>query len=99
MLRWKKHPQQPVRPLLQVQTAANTATSSQKDGRQHCTKMLPSMCVDTVTTSKLLKTAQARKIEPGRLITHRFKLTEILQAYGTFGKAAENQALKVIIEV
>jgi len=55
--------------------------------------------VDTVTTSMLLKTVQARKIEPGRLITHRFKLTEILQAYGTFGKAAENQALKVIIEV
>jgi alcohol dehydrogenase len=55
--------------------------------------------VDTVTTSMLLKTVQARKIEPGRLITHRFKLAEILQAYGTFGKAAENQALKVIIEV
>jgi alcohol dehydrogenase len=55
--------------------------------------------VDTVTTSMLLKTVQARKIEPGRLITHRFKLADILQAYSTFGKAAENQALKVIIQV
>jgi alcohol dehydrogenase len=47
----------------------------------------------------LEETVQARKIEPGRLITHRFKLAEFLQAYGTFGKAAENQALKVIIEI
>ena len=53
--------------------------------------------VDTVTTSMLLKTVQAKKLEPERLITHRFSFTEILAAYETFGKAAENKALKVII--
>jgi alcohol dehydrogenase len=53
--------------------------------------------VDTVTTPMLLKTVGARKIEPGRLITHRFRFGEILDAYGTFGAAAKNQALKVII--
>jgi len=53
--------------------------------------------VDTVTTSMLLKTVQARKIDPKRLITHRFKLDQIMDAYDTFGRAAETHALKVII--
>ena len=55
--------------------------------------------VDTVTTPVLLKTVQSRKIDPSRLITHRFKLDQILDAYDTFGRAAETQALKVIISV
>ena len=55
--------------------------------------------VDTVTTPMLLKTVQSGKVDPKRLITHRFKLDEILQAYETFGHAAETRALKVLIEV
>jgi alcohol dehydrogenase len=47
----------------------------------------------------LLKTVQARKVEPNRLITHRFKLEQILDAYETFGHAASSHALKVIIEI
>ena len=54
--------------------------------------------VDTATTPMLLKTVQAGKIDPTRLITHRFKLDGIDDAYDTFGKAAKNHALKVIIE-
>ncbi len=54
--------------------------------------------VDTVTTPMLLKTVQAKKIDPKLLITHRFKLGEILDAYETFGHAASTGALKVIIE-
>jgi len=54
--------------------------------------------VDTVTTPMLLKTVQARRIDPKKLITHRFKLDKILDAYDTFGHAARTQALKVIIE-
>jgi alcohol dehydrogenase len=53
--------------------------------------------VDTVTTPMLLKTVQSKKLDPKRLITHRFKLDKILDAYETFGKAAQTQALKVII--
>lgn len=53
--------------------------------------------VDTVTTPMLLKTVQSRKLDPKRLITHRFTLDKILDAYDTFGRAAETQALKVII--
>ena len=54
--------------------------------------------VDAVTTSKLLKAVVARKLEPKRLITHRYPLDKILEAYETFGKAATSQALKVILE-
>jgi threonine dehydrogenase-like Zn-dependent dehydrogenase/GNAT superfamily N-acetyltransferase len=54
--------------------------------------------VDTVSTPMLLKTVQSGKIDPKRLITHHFKLEQILDAYDTFGRAASTQALKVIIE-
>ncbi|MEO8321688.1 MAG: zinc-dependent alcohol dehydrogenase family protein [Bradyrhizobium sp.] len=54
--------------------------------------------VDTVTTPMLLKTVQSKKIDPTRLITHHFRLDQILDAYETFGNAAKTKALKVIIE-
>ena len=54
--------------------------------------------VDTVSTPMLLNTVRARKIDPARLITHRFKLDRILDAYETFSHAANTKALKVIIE-
>lgn len=54
--------------------------------------------VDTVTTPMLLKTVQAKKIDPTQLITHRFKLDQIVDAYETFGRASETKALKVLIE-
>ncbi|KQX23293.1 MULTISPECIES: zinc-dependent alcohol dehydrogenase family protein [unclassified Sphingomonas] len=53
--------------------------------------------VDTATTSMLLKTVSAGKVDPQKLITHRFTLDAILDAYDTFGRAAETQALKVLI--
>lgn len=53
--------------------------------------------VDAVTTPMLLKTVQSGKIDPTQLITHHFKLDQILDAYDTFGRAAETKALKVII--
>ena len=54
--------------------------------------------VDTVTTPMLLKTVQSHRIDPKQLITHRFKLDRILDAYETFGTAAKTNALKVLIE-
>ena len=53
--------------------------------------------VDTVTTPMLFKTIQAKKIEPKKLITHHFKLEQIVEAYETFGNAAKEKALKVIL--
>jgi len=54
--------------------------------------------VDTVTIPMLFKTVGSKKIDPKLLITHHFKLDEILDAYETFGNAAKTKALKVIIE-
>jgi alcohol dehydrogenase len=54
--------------------------------------------VDATTTPMLLKTVQSRKLDPKRLITHRFELDRILDAYDTFARAATTQALKVIVE-
>ncbi len=53
--------------------------------------------VDTVTTPMLLKTVQSKKIAPKKLITHHYKLDEIIEAYETFGNAAKEKALKVIL--
>lgn len=54
--------------------------------------------VDTVTTAMLLKTVIANKITSASLISHHFKFDKILEAYDTFSKAADTNALKVIIE-
>lgn len=53
--------------------------------------------VDTVSTSMLLKTVQSGKLQPRQLITHHFALNEIMRAYDTFGNAAKEKALKVIL--
>jgi alcohol dehydrogenase len=54
--------------------------------------------VDTVSTPMLINVLQSHKIDPKLLITHRFKLDHILDAYETFSHAADTRALKVIIE-
>jgi alcohol dehydrogenase len=53
--------------------------------------------VDTVTTPMLLKSVTAKKLDPLQLVTHRFTLDGILDAYAAFSHAAETQALKVLI--
>ena len=53
--------------------------------------------VNTNTTPLLMKTVASGKIDAGKLITHRFALSEILQAYEVFGNAAKEKAMKVIL--
>jgi len=53
--------------------------------------------VDTVTTPMLLKTIQSKKLDSKQLITHHFKLSDIITAYDTFQNAAKENALKVIL--
>ncbi len=55
--------------------------------------------VDTATIPMLLNVLRSKKIDPKLLITHRFKLDGVLDAYETFGNAAKTRALKVLIEV
>jgi alcohol dehydrogenase len=59
---------------------------------------LTTRLVDTVTTPMLIHALQSGKLEPGKLVTHRFALDDILQAYDTFGNAAKHGALKVALK-
>jgi alcohol dehydrogenase len=53
--------------------------------------------VDTVSTPMLLRTVEAGTLTPSRLITHRFSLDDVAQAYDTFQHAARAHALKIIL--
>ncbi|ALE88366.1 zinc-dependent alcohol dehydrogenase family protein [Pseudomonas versuta] len=53
--------------------------------------------VNTNTTPMLMKTVQSGKVDASKLITHRFALNDILQAYEVFGNAAKEKAMKVIL--
>ena len=53
--------------------------------------------VDTVTTPMLLKVVGSGKLQPEKLVTHRFAMNDILKAYDTFGNAAREGALKVVL--
>jgi alcohol dehydrogenase len=58
---------------------------------------LTTRLVDTVTLPMLLKIVLSGKLQPSKLATHRFALNDIQKAYETFGNAAKESALKVIL--
>ena len=43
------------------------------------------------------ESVKEKKLDPQRLITHRFKLDQIIKAYDTFEHAAKEKALKIIL--
>ena len=53
--------------------------------------------VDTVTLPMLMKSVLSGRLQPKKLITHEFKLDDVMKAYDTFGNAAKEKALKVIL--
>jgi len=53
--------------------------------------------VDAVTTPLLLKTVMSGRLKPKQLITHHFRLADVIKAYDTFGNAGKEHALKVIL--
>jgi alcohol dehydrogenase len=53
--------------------------------------------VDTAAIPMLLKLVRSGKLQPAKLVTHRFALGDIMKAYDTFGNAAQERALKVIL--
>ncbi|MFZ5845893.1 MAG: zinc-dependent alcohol dehydrogenase family protein [Actinomycetota bacterium] len=53
--------------------------------------------VSTNTTPMLLKLVAQHKLAAEKFATHHFKLDEMMDAYDTFGRAAETKALKVVI--
>ena len=54
--------------------------------------------VDTVSTPQLLRMVEAKQLDPEQLVTHHFAMADMMDAYDVFSRAAETQALKVIIE-
>lgn len=59
---------------------------------------LTTRLVDTVTTPMLLKVVQSGRLDPRKLVTHRFALADVMKAYDTFGDAAKQRALKVVLK-
>lgn len=59
---------------------------------------LTTRLVDTVTTPMLIKCVKSGALQPGRLVTHRFAMENIMEAYDTFGNAAKHEALKVVLK-
>ena len=53
--------------------------------------------VDTATTPLLLKLLLSGRLQPKTLVTHRFAMADITNAYDTFAEAARTKALKVAI--
>jgi alcohol dehydrogenase len=54
--------------------------------------------VDTVTTPILMQLIEQGKLDPTIFATHRFSLADTMDAYDTFGSAAESGALKVVLD-
>ena len=46
----------------------------------------------------LLKVVRSGKLQPEKLVTHRFALNDIMKAYDIFGNAAKEGALKVVLK-
>ena len=54
--------------------------------------------VDTFTTPRLLQLIAEGRLDATPFATHHFPLDETIEAYDTFGAAAETDALKVVLE-
>jgi alcohol dehydrogenase len=58
---------------------------------------LTTRLVDTATLPMLMKSVLSGRLQPKNLITHQFQLGDAMKAYDTFGNAAKEKALKVIL--
>ena len=58
---------------------------------------LTTRLVDTAATPTLMKMVETGRLQPKKLTTHQFQLDDVMKAYDTFGNAAREGALKVIL--
>jgi alcohol dehydrogenase len=58
---------------------------------------LTTRLVDTAATPTLMKMVETGRLQPKKLVTHQFQLDAVMKAYDTFGNAAREGALKVIL--
>lgn len=54
--------------------------------------------VDTVTLPMLLRAVQSGRLDSRKLVTHRFGLDRVMEAYDTFGNAPPAGVLKVVLK-
>lgn len=54
--------------------------------------------VDAVSTPRLLRMTAAGQLAAGALVTHRFRMSQSMEAYDTFEHASETLALKVALQ-
>jgi alcohol dehydrogenase len=54
--------------------------------------------VDTNTTPTLLRLLAERQIDPTPLVTHRYAMDQMMEAYDVFSRAGETGALKVLLQ-
>ncbi len=54
--------------------------------------------VNTNTTPMLMQTVTSGRLDPAKLVTHRFALGDILQAYEVFSNATREKAMKVLLQ-
>ena len=53
--------------------------------------------VSTYSTPMLLETLKSGKVEPSKLVTHRYDLDQMMEAYEVFGNASKEKAMKVVL--
>jgi alcohol dehydrogenase len=59
---------------------------------------LTTRLVDAVTTPMLLRMVASSQLDAAKLVTHRFRLSQAMEAYDTFASAAASRALKVVLK-
>jgi alcohol dehydrogenase len=59
---------------------------------------LSTRLVDAGTTPLLLKMVRSGRLDAKKLVSHRFRLLEIMEAYNAFENASKERALKVLIK-
>ncbi|MDO9379017.1 MAG: alcohol dehydrogenase catalytic domain-containing protein [Nocardioidaceae bacterium] len=53
--------------------------------------------VNATTAPELLEEVTAGRMDPGKFVTHRFTFDQVIEAYDTFARAADEHAIKVVI--
>jgi alcohol dehydrogenase len=52
--------------------------------------------VDTSSTARLLTLVRNGQLDPSPLVTHTFRLSQMMEAYDVFARAGETEAIKVV---
>ncbi|MDE3040328.1 MAG: arsenic metallochaperone ArsD family protein [Nitrospirota bacterium] len=77
--------------------ATNVVNCSDEQAVERIMALTNDAGVDTVTTPMLLRIVQSGRLDPKKLVSHRFELSEIMKAYISFWNATKERALKIML--